>query len=232
MKSFRICIVVFLSFVAGLLFAQSDPRPDALARYQSGREQEAAGRLADADTSYSEAIRICQTEINQRIATSDTYTVMCWALQRQKKYGEVISWGDNGLRLYPDDYRINEIMGEAYFYLDDYDNSIKALQRYVNALPRGSRASTAFFFLGEIYRIQGKFLKADMAYTTAVRQEAGIALWWYRLGLAREGARDYTAAVEAFQRALSINPSYLEASNALARSRARINSQSLEGNVN
>jgi tetratricopeptide (TPR) repeat protein len=113
-------------------------------------------------------------------------------------------------------------MGEAYFYLDDYDSSLRSLQRYANALPRGSRASTAYFFIGEIYRLQGKFFKADMAYTTAVSQEPSIALWWYRLGLAREAASDYAAAIEAFQRALAINPGYSEAAGALSRTQARL----------
>ena len=99
MKPFRIAIIVFLLSSAVSLAAQSGARPDALAKYQPRRASESAGRTATANAEYEEAIRICQNEISQRIATRDTYTVMCWTLQRQKKYREVISWVDTGLRL-------------------------------------------------------------------------------------------------------------------------------------
>lgn len=156
-------------------------------------------------------------EIDRKIATADTYVVFTWALQRLKNYRDVIVWGERGLALYPNDYRLNEIMGEAYFYLDDYERSLALMQRFVNALPRNDRASTAYFFIGEIYRIQGKYRHADIAYTTAVHLEPGIALWWYRLGITREAAGEYVPAQEAYERSLRIDPSYAEANGAVAR---------------
>ena len=203
--------------------AFSQTRPDALQKYRNGRDFEAANRLQEADANYSEAVRICQDEINRSLATRDTYAVLTWALQRQQKYDDVIFWGEKGLRLYPDDYRINEIMGEAYFYLDDYTSSLYSFQRFVNALPLNDRVSTAYFFIGEILRIQGKLRRADIAYSTAVRLEPGIALWWYRLGLARESARDYAPAIEAYQRVLRLKPDYAEATAAVTRIRVRLN---------
>jgi cytochrome c-type biogenesis protein CcmH/NrfG len=79
--------------------------------------------------------------------------------------------------------------------------------------------SVAYFFIGEIFRVQQKFRSADIAYTTAVRLEPGLALWWYRLGSVRESVGDYTPAIEAYERALRINPNYREATDGLARSR-------------
>jgi tetratricopeptide (TPR) repeat protein len=215
-------------FVLLLLFnfslsAQNTPRPDALRQYRLGRQSEAANLLSEANTRYNEAVRICQDEISNKIATRDTYIVLTWALQRLKNYREVIIWGERGLILHPDDYRLNEIMGEAYFYLDDYDNSLDSMQRFVNALPQNDRASTAYFFIGEIYRIQEKYLSADIAYTTAVRMEPGIALWWYRLGVSREAAREYAPAQEAFEKALRLNPDFAEAVVAVARIKQRLN---------
>jgi cytochrome c-type biogenesis protein CcmH/NrfG len=93
------------------------------------------------------------------------------------------------------------------------------MQRYVNALPQGDRASVAYFFIGEIYRLSGKWRHADIAYTTAVRLEPGSALWWYRLGSVRESAGENAFAVEAYERALTLNPNYREASEALTRAR-------------
>ncbi|MDR2194008.1 MAG: tetratricopeptide repeat protein [Treponema sp.] len=208
---------IFALLNGAILCAQTAPRPDALAQYRIGRELEARNRLSEANGYYNEAVRICTDEINKRIATADTYAVFTWSLQRLKNYRNVIAWGEKGLALYPNDYRLNEIMGEAYFYLDDYERSLASMQRFVNALPRNDRASTAYFFIGEIYRIQGKYQRADIAYTTAVHLEPGVALWWYRLGVAREAAKEYVSAQEAYERALRINPSYTEASEAVAR---------------
>jgi cytochrome c-type biogenesis protein CcmH/NrfG len=95
------------------------------------------------------------------------------------------------------------------------------MQRYANALPRGERISVAYFFIGEIFRLRQQYLHADIAYTTAVRFEPGLALWWYRLATVRESAGDTSSAVEAYERALRLNPGYQEASAGLARLQAR-----------
>ncbi|MDR0374128.1 MAG: tetratricopeptide repeat protein [Treponema sp.] len=222
--------LLFLLIVVDVLVAQTSPKPDALRQYRIGRELEAQDRLSEANRYYNEAVRICMSEIDQKIATADSYTVFTWALQRLKNYRDVIVWGERGLALYPNDYRLNEIMGEAYFYLDDYEKALVSMQRFVNAFsaaPRNNdRFSTAYFFIGEIYRMEGKYRRADIAYSVAVRLEPNIALWWYRLGIAREASRDYAPAQEAYQQALRINPSYTEASEAIARIRRRLNSQS------
>ena len=196
-------------------------KPDALKNYHAGRDLEGVNRISEANTYYNEAVRICMDEINNKAATRDSYTVLAWTLQRQKKYNDVITWADRGLRLYAEDYRLVEVMGEAYFYLDNYPNSLRLMRRYVNALPRGERAATAYFFIGEIYRLQGKFRSADIAYTTAVRLESGLSLWWYRLGLAREQAGEFSPAREAFERAIKLNANNKDAADALARVRAR-----------
>jgi cytochrome c-type biogenesis protein CcmH/NrfG len=77
----------------------------------------------------------------------------------------------------------------------------------------------AYFFIGEIFRLERKFRHADIAYTTALRLDSGLALWWYRLGSVRESIGDTVPAVEAYERALRINPNYPEAREGLARIR-------------
>jgi tetratricopeptide (TPR) repeat protein len=219
-KLYCLSLSLLLHFSTAALFAQT--RPDALQAYRNGRNLEAANRLQEAVANYNESVRICQDEINRTIATRDTYTVLTWSLQRLKRYRDVISWGEKGLILYPDDYRLNEVLGEAYFYMDDYVKSLSSMQRFVNALPRNDRASTAYFFIGEIFRIQGKFLLADMAYTTAVRLEPNVALWWYRLGVSREAVREYASAQEAYERAARLNPNYSEAVEGVARMKRQL----------
>jgi tetratricopeptide (TPR) repeat protein len=211
---------LFLGYAA---FPQSPapPQPSALGNYRIGRDLEARNRMPEAEVYYNEAIRICQSEVSRNAATRDTYTVITWTLHRQRKYADVISWCERGLRLFSDEYRILETMGEAYFYLNDYPRSLSCLQRYTNALPQDERVPIAYFFIGEIFRLQQKYRHADIAYTTAVRLQPGLALWWYRLATVREFTGDTNPAVEAYERAIRLNPDYQEAIAGLARTRAR-----------
>jgi tetratricopeptide (TPR) repeat protein len=216
----RIFFASILLFVF-ILPVFSQTRPDALRSYRIGRDLEAQNRMDEASSYYNEAVAICMNEINQNAANMDSYTVLTWTLQRQGKYQDVIDWGLRGLRINANDYRIIETMGEASFYLDNYDQSLEYMQRYIESAPQGDRVSVAYFFMGEIFRLRNQYFHADIAYTTAVRLEPNIALWWYRLGTVRESLGDYSPAVEAYQRAINLNPSYREASDGLTRSRAR-----------
>ena len=215
MKNFLVCLVLLLSGLPA--FAQLNT--DAISYYRTGRDLESRNRISEAEIYYSQAIQICNDEISRNTANSDTYTALTWTLQRQRKYSDVVTWGERGLRIYADEYRIVETMGEAYFYLDDHDRSLRFMQRYANSVPQGERTSVAYFFIGEILRLREQFHHADIAYTTAVRLEPSIALWWYRLGSVREAAEELSQAADAYERALRINPNYREARDGLTRTR-------------
>ena len=173
-KSMRVYVFGFVSIFIFFqsVFPQTNPpnpgvsRVSALQSYRMGRDLEGRNRMDEAMRYYNQAVQTCLDEISWNTATGDTYAVFTWTLQRQKQYADVITWGERALQLYPNDYRIIETMGEAYFYLNQYDRSLRFMQRYVNFLPQGDRTSVAYFFIGEIFRLQGKFLHADIAYTT------------------------------------------------------------------
>jgi tetratricopeptide (TPR) repeat protein len=207
-------VFFFFNFAAE---AQNPEKESAFSAYQTGRDLESRNRRAEADPYYNEAIRICNEQVARNEANGETYTVISWTLLRQNKYAEVVTWGDRGLRLYPNEYRIIEALGEAWFYLGDYRRSLSFFQRYTSAIPNGERTSIAFFFIGEIYRLTQRYRHADIAYTTAVRLSPNVPLWWYRLALAREGAGDKDQAIEAVQRAIRLDPNYQNAIEALAR---------------
>jgi tetratricopeptide (TPR) repeat protein len=191
----------------------------AVQNYRIGRDLEANGRMDEANRYYNETIRICQDEVARNSANRDTYTAITWALQRQRNYQEVIIWGDRGLRIFANEYRILETMGEAYFYLDNYDSSLDCMQRYTNAVPQGERTSVAYFFIAEIFRLRRQYQHADIAYTTALRLDPGVVLWWYRLGTVREALEDRGGAADAYRQALRLNPDHGESSAGLARVR-------------
>ncbi|MDR2176721.1 MAG: tetratricopeptide repeat protein [Treponema sp.] len=214
---------LFLAFPCGLCAQNAGSPLTAVQNYRIGRDLEFSGRIAEAERYYNETVRICRDEVARNIASQDTYTAITWALLRQKKYTEVIRWAEQGLRLFAGEYRILETMGEAYFYLNDYDRSLECMGRYANAVPQGERSSVAYFFIAEIFRLRRQYYHADIAYTTALRLDPGVSLWWYRLATVREALGDYPAAAESFRRALRLNPNYAESSAGLARVQERLN---------
>jgi tetratricopeptide (TPR) repeat protein len=195
-------------------------RINSLMFYDTDTEIEAETGMSEAEIFYNEAIRIATDEITRNVANRDSYAALTWALRRQERFADVIIWGERGLRLFADEHRIVQTMGEAYFFLNDHDESLRFMQRYVNAIPQGGRASVAYFFIGEIHRFGRQFHHADIAYSTAVQLEPSSALWWFRLGTVREAVGDFEHAVVAYEQALRLNPDYLEARNGLARSNA------------
>ncbi|MDR2481062.1 MAG: tetratricopeptide repeat protein [Spirochaetaceae bacterium] len=213
-------VFLFAAFSAFLTAAPVCAQENDSARdvYTAGRDLEASGRITEAENYYNEAVRICTRLIQSGSATMDTYAVLTWSLQRQKKYTDVVMWGERALRI-QNDYRIIETMGEAHFYLKNFPAALKNMEIYTANMSNGDRASVAYFFIGEIYRIERKYRYADIAYTAAVQLEPGMALWWYRLGTVRESTQDFSYAAEAFKRALKINPSYSDALEGLNRLR-------------
>ncbi|MDR0408788.1 MAG: tetratricopeptide repeat protein [Spirochaetaceae bacterium] len=211
-------IILAILFAVSAQIAFSQVKPDAMESYRTGRELESQGRAAESNAKYQEAVNICLNEISTGAATMDTYAVLTWALQRQNKYAEVILRGNEALNIQRD-YRVIETMGEAYFYLNDFAASLRCMQRYIANVPNGDRTSVAYFFIGEIYRFQKKYNYADIAYTTAVNLTPHLALWWYRLGSAREAAGYREFARQAYERALRIDPGYVQAGEGLERTR-------------
>jgi tetratricopeptide (TPR) repeat protein len=223
LKKIQFITGIMLFILVLPLYSQSSPgtSSNAIDLYNIGRDLESREQLAEADNYYNMVVNICNDEISRNTANRNTYTALTWALLRQRKYREVTVFGEQGLRVYADEYRIMETLGEAYFHLYDYNNSLRYMQRYVNSLPNGERISIAYFYVGEIYRIQEKYYLADMAYSTAVRYQPGIALWWYRLGSAREITGYPQPAAEAYERALALSPDYQAARDGLTRVRNR-----------
>lgn len=212
----KLPLIAVLLVLSAAAFAQD--RPDALAAYREGRSLAAAGKPQEAAAKYREAEAICLAEIGAGTGTMDAYAVLTWALRRLERYGEVIARGEEALKV-REDFRVIETMGEAYFYLGDYAASLRCMGRYLSALPNGEYNATAYFFIGETHRFQGRYRRADIAYTAAVSLSPDTALWWYRLGTVREEIGDRGFAADAYERALRINPNYAEAAAGLGRTR-------------
>ena len=213
-RFFAFALLIAL-FAAGEALAQNS----AQRYYQNGRDLEARGRNQEAKQAFTEAVALCQRDLASNPSNIETYVVYCRSLYSLDRYQEVINMGRSALSI-RDDPRIIETMGEAYFYLNNYNESMRSMQRYTDSLPNGDRVSTAYFFMAEIYRLTRRYNHAEIAYTTAVYYNPGHPHWWYWLGRVREETGDRSGAVTAYARSVRIQPGFRDADERLRRLRS------------
>lgn len=198
---------LFLVLQSAQFFPQA-VKQDALILYQRGN--------------YADAIAVCEQELKENPNRLESYVVMCWALVRNRQYSEAEQRANEGLALSPYDLRLIEILGEARYYLGKNNGAMEQFQRYVSSAPEsGSRVGAAYYYMGEIYIRQSRYQHADIALTAAVKKEPLLENWWIRLGYAREMAGNYYQAAEAYDEALRLNSSSVEAE----RGRQRVSSK-------
>lgn len=198
-------IILFLIFTISFcsLFAQA-AKKDALVLYHNGK--------------YAESIAVCEEELEENPNRIESYVVMCWSLVKNKQYKEAEQRATEALVISPYDLRLTEVLGEAKYYLGKNNAAMEQFQKYLASAPdNGSRVSTAFYYMGEIYIKQGRYQHADISFTSACKKDPTVDRWWVRCGYAREMAGNYAESVSAYEEALRLNPSNVDASTGRER---------------
>lgn len=205
----KILFILLLLLLSFSLYSQNAVRQDALVLYHNGN--------------YRESVRICEEELKENPNRVESYVVMCWALVKNKQYAEAEQRAAQGLEISPYDLRLIEIFGEAKYYLGKNSGAMEQFQKYVaTASESGSRVGSAYYFMGEIYIRQARYQHADIALSAAVKKEPLIESWWIRLGYAREMAENNYEALQAYDEALKLNSTSIDASRGRERISARL----------
>lgn len=199
----RYLTVLFAALLlAAPLWAQE--KPDALVLYRNG--------------DFPGAISVCEAEIAADPSNLDSYVVLSWSLIRVARYEEADSWAARGRELSRYDPRLIETQAEAKYYRGLNADSLRLFQDYINYAPNGTRIAGAYAFMGELYIRLGRYRHADISFAAAIQLESSNVEWWVRLGYAREKAKEYRYALEAYNKALALNASNQDA----ARGRDRV----------
>ncbi|NLC93514.1 MAG: hypothetical protein GX677_08655 [Treponema sp.] len=207
MKNKILFILLLLLTVS--IYSQNSVRQDALVLYHNGN--------------YRESVKVCEEELKDNPNRVESYVVMCWALVKNKQYAEAEQRAVQGLAISPYDLRLIEILGEAKYYLGKNNGAMEQFQKYVASAPdSGSRVGSAYYFMGEIYIRQARYQHADISLSAAVKKEPLIEAWWIRLGYAREMAENNYEALQAYDEALKLNTSSIDASRGRERISARL----------
>jgi len=204
MKSFIKFILLFL-LIFNFFNVYAQTRPDALAEYRIGN--------------YERSVQICRDEIALNANNLESHVVICWSLIRLNRFEEALTYARAGRVIHRFDVRITQILGEIHYYLGMNNEALQYFQEYASNAPEGQRIDQVYYFMGEIYIRQGRFRHADIALSTAVHWMPNNAAWWVRLGFTRENAADLTGAIEAYDRALALNPQLSDAQRGIDRIR-------------
>ncbi len=197
--------VVFL--LVGALSISAQDKYDALELYRNG--------------DYEGAIEVCRIELEEMPNRMDAHAVMGWSLLKLKRNQEALEASQVAFQISRYDPRIIETAGEALFYLGRRTEALRYFEEYAAISPTGGRIDLVYYFMGEIFIQQGKFSNADIALSTALYHSPNVADWWTRLGYARERGGDFQWSLEAYNKALALNPNLLDA----VRGRSRVEQQ-------
>ncbi len=206
----KIIFTALFLITTTISFAQTaQAKQDALVLYHNGK--------------YKESVQVCEEELSENPNRVESYVVMCWSLVKNKQYAEAEQRAMDGLEISPYDLRLIEILGEARYYLGKNSGAMEQFQKYVAGAPEsGSRVGAAYYFMGEIFIRQARYQHADIALSSAVKKEPLLDTWWVRLGYAREMAGNYYESVNAYDEALRLNSSSLDASRGRERVSAKL----------
>jgi predicted Zn-dependent protease len=182
--------LVFAAVLVAPLAAQD--KPDALELYRANK--------------FAEAIKVTQQELAVSPNNVDSWVVMGWSFLRLQQYPDALAAAQKAVALSPSDPRVIQIIGEADVFLGKIDDALKNLEEYVALRPGGDRIGRVYWLMGECYIRLKEYQNADIAISTAVYHEQNNAVWWARLGYARELAADWKWASDAYGHALKLDP--------------------------
>jgi tetratricopeptide (TPR) repeat protein len=176
---------------------------DALLEYRAG--------------DFASAVALCRSEIAATPNKLDAYAVLGWSLLKLEDWDGAAAAAAAGRAVNRYDPRLIEIMAEARFHQGGNDESLRLFQEYVAVAPEGGRIDAVYYYLGEIFIRLGKYRHADIALTSAVRYQPGSAVWWTRLGYARERSGESRYGLAAYQTALGLDPQSIDAQRGIER---------------
>ncbi len=196
-------LALVLLFILAASFLPAQEQRDALDLYRTGR--------------FEEAIQICLQELQEAPNRMDSYAVLAWSYIKVKRYAEALDATRKAMEINRYDPRMIESAGEALYFLGRWQEALASFSEYTTLVPTGGRADSVYYYMGEIFIQMGRFSRADIALSTALYHSPNVAAWWARLGYAREKAKDYEWSLDAYNKALKLNPNLTDAWRGKAR---------------
>jgi Flp pilus assembly protein TadD len=134
------------------------------------------------------------------------YASMAFQLEKAGKYDDTIAMAKEAIALNPNYAPGWYWLGVGHFRKEQYDEAIRAFQKFFELKPTGVQVGSSYYFLGSAHRIKGQHQRAVQLLRHAVEAEPNNAVRHNELGLAYRGAGQYDLAVASYRKALQLDP--------------------------
>lgn len=155
---------------------------------------------------------------NEKIAADpnnpDNYVSLGYVYFQKKDYEKAIANYKKALSLNDKHYSGHFNLGVAYQQTDKVDRAIQEFQKAIEIAPK---APAAHLSLGLAFKAKGEWDKANKELEEANKLNPGDSQVLYQLGTVKEKLGQKDVAIQIYQSAVDLLPSYEEAKQALQR---------------
>ena len=130
------------------------------------------------------------------------------ALQDEKSIDTVAAWCKDLVQRYPDNYYANLLLGAAYRYRDELDNSRKAYEKAIEINPN---LADAYLGLGATYYAEDDLDEAISSIKKAIAINPRLMPAYFSLGLLYEFLGRVDEAIASYEKTIEIDPNFVEA---------------------
>ena len=135
------------------------------------------------------------------------------ALQDEKSIDTVVAWCEDLVQRFPDNYYAYLLLGSAYRYKDELDNSRTAYEKAIKINPN---LADAYLGLGATYYAEDDVDEAITYVKKAVEINPRLMPAHFSLGLLYEFIGQVDEAIASYEKTIEIDPNFVEAYFSLA----------------
>jgi tetratricopeptide (TPR) repeat protein len=171
-------------------------------------------RLRIADSLYDQAIKLNPYNI-------EAYSGKAWLKSQMRKPLEAQNTLEICLATNPNNADAFLLFGQ-YLELKS-NNTVEAAAMYKKAIEKNDKSINAYTSIVRLYNEQGEVQKSIDLLQSAIKNNSKAPDFWYLLGQTYFKTKDYNKAIDAFEKAVTIDKSFVKGNKNLGFSQVEIN---------
>ncbi len=157
---------------------------------------------------WSDNIRLFSVTVRDEPRAGSTFGALCSIYAEQRRFEEAAKSCEGALRIYPNESEYHEILGLAHMKENRLGDSLRELRKAVELEPEPAQYH---FNLASALELGGASDEATHEYDTALGIKPNFPEALGAKAAQSIDRKDYPEAIQLLQRAISINPGYIDA---------------------